>query len=106
MNATSTIPFADLVFVSPKATTSAAAVTSRTVAAPHSVVELIGERDDDIDAAISAFLGEPAIIGVDMGAGDDICVESARATSRVSIRNVTTFAVAAASEIISNEVAS
>lgn len=42
MNETSTIPFSDLVFVSPKATTSAAAAVPPAAAAPFSLPTLQG----------------------------------------------------------------
>lgn len=91
MIATLTIPFPDFVFVPPKADTEAAAVRSLAAATPHSVVERIasarqpslGVSSRDLPAASSD------VAGLSRG---------------VSIKNATTFAVAAASEIISKSI--
>lgn len=97
MNETSTIPFPDLVFVSPKAITSAAAAVPPVAAAPHSVVA-------DSDRGAPAF-GQPSL-GV--SSLDSAAASSgvAALSSDVSSKNATTFRVAAASRINSNEVSS
>ncbi len=92
MNDTSTIPFPDLVFVPPKAITSAAAAVPPVAAAPNSVVA-------DSDRGAPAF-GQPSlgVSSLDLAAASS---GVAALSSRVSVRNVSTFLVAAASRIIS-----